>query len=292
MPFGCSKGADTERVYIMGNKGYAWALLSPSSPYRAVLQSFGFTQQNVFQCTLEYLFRMPELSANATPLHYPDVHREVRAFKEGQDHASAGGGGGRSDSKNNNNIVIGVQIRVGDKIAFTNRNANANADGDGDADADAAGDGNAAGDADAVLWQLIDPFLQCYEEIHEHLTREHHDHDDAPLRIRMYLVSDSIAVKTMVQERYPQAMIDVTSEISHSGFGSDSYESAAMDMLTLSLSDYFVISKTSGFGQKAAFLNGAVFKRQSAVYVVPRNETCTPLFASTARDLAADWSAI
>lgn len=88
-----------EQVFISSNHGISIKLFS-NSIYAEKLKSFGFTKDNIFGCSIQYLFK-PKMEI------FQPIQTELQLV---------------SSNIEANNLVIGIQIRVGDRTWESNRN--------------------------------------------------------------------------------------------------------------------------------------------------------------------------
>lgn len=70
----------------------------------------------------------------------------------------------------------------------------------------------------------------------------------------------------------------------------NSMQLGAADLMILSLAHIHVISATSGFGQKAAFLSSSKYRNH--VYLIPRHDACGVMNFVNPTWLAQHWSGI
>ncbi|EWM20209.1 hypothetical protein Naga_100946g2 [Nannochloropsis gaditana] len=106
-------------------------------------------------------------------------------------------------------------------------------------------------------------YFQCAREI------EHHKRTPETTKVVWYLVSDSLRLKELALMKFGQDLVVTSTEPSRhvlcakdgltdcneSGEMAESLAAAAADMMGLAETDYIILTRQSGFGKVAAWLN-------------------------------------
>ena len=137
-------------------------------------------------------------------------------------------------------LKIGIQVRIGDKV-FSNQNlSNAN---------------------DEAAWASVAPFFKCADEIAKTRARPGQP-------VLYYLISDSIGLRRLAKTKLGDKLLtDVDTPSEHvaciGGGSCDTGEQvsalrrAVGDLISFSMANYHVYTKSSGFGRLGSWMSFA-----------------------------------
>jgi hypothetical protein len=262
-------GADKPVLFMASNRGRVFRLFD--NPYhRRQLYDVGLRPETAFACGFRFLFAPNEVTRDETgwqlaeehliPLHYPDDEEtEKEAMLEAR-----------------NTLRIGIQIRVGDFVF------------------------NQPGKAERLSLDDYMSYFQCAREI------EHHKRTPETTKVVWYLVSDSLRLKELALEKFGQELVVTSTEPSRhvlcakdgltdcneSGEMAESLAAAAADMMGLAETDYIILTRQSGFGKVAAWLN---MRWHNVWWLSPGEPQMHPCGARSyvqLEDMADKWSGL
>ncbi len=256
-------------LFAASNRGRVFRLFD--NPYhRRTLFNMGLRPETAFACGFRFLFSPNENTRFETgwqlaeerllPAQYPDDDAEQAAAIAAAE----------------NVLRIGIQIRVGDFVF------------------------NKPGKANQLKLADYMSYFDCAKEIQNH-RRTH-----ATKKVLWYLVSDSQRLKELALERFgPDLLVTSTepsrhvicakdglTDCSEADEMADSLAAAAADMMGLAETDYIVLTRKSGFGKVAAWLN---MRWHNVWWLTPGEENrkvCGPRSYVGLEFMADKWSGL
>ncbi len=211
--------AHTKQLYVTGNRGYSFAVFQ-NDFHRQQLIDMGLRQETTFKCIFDYMFKLRPESCD----------RSCQSIKRQILHEKAMG-----------SIVIGVQVRVGD-VAFNKDFDLLNA---------------TAMKSIGVKQKPAQSSFQCARKLARQV-------ENAGRKAMYYFISDSRQLRKVAKKFFGSQLItDELAEPAHifenvqdsRSAQIKALRSSASDIHLFSLAHLHVITRTSGFGQKAAFLS-------------------------------------
>ena len=262
-------GGDKPVLFMASNRGRVFRLFD-NPHHRRKMFDMGLRPETAFACGFRFLFAPNGMTRDETgwqlaeehllPGHFPDDdEEEEKALELAQDV-----------------LRIGIQIRVGDFVF------------------------NKPGKAQALQLQDYMSYFDCAREI------EKHKRTNKTSKVVWYLVSDSQRLKELALDKFgPDLLVTSTeasrhvicakdglTDCSESDDMADSLAAAAADMMGLAETDYIVLTRKSGFGKVAAWLNMRWHNVWWLVPGEPKPKVCGPRAYVQLEHMADKWSGL